>query len=70
VFCISSDINLRVRYITLFKTISAQAYEAYQLIKQGLCNIDFPAGTILPGGRILHELSKTQFYEDLGFDYT
>jgi hypothetical protein len=69
-FCMSSNIELRVRYITLFKSVSRQAYEAYKLIKQGICNVMFPPGTMLPGGRILQELSKMQFYEDLGVCYT
>ncbi|MDR2337028.1 MAG: hypothetical protein LBE20_00040, partial [Deltaproteobacteria bacterium] len=68
--CMSSNIDLRSRYITLFKTVSRIAYEAYQLIKLGICNISLPPGTILPGGRILQELSKNQFYEKLGVGYT
>jgi REP element-mobilizing transposase RayT len=69
-FCMSSNIDLRVKYIAMFKSVSKLAHEAYQLIKNGVCNISLPAGTILPGGRILQELSKTQFYEMLEVGYT
>ena len=69
-FCMSSNIELRVRYIDFFKQFSALAYKAYQRIKQGACDVIFPPGAILPGGRILQELSKTQFYEAMGVCYT
>ena len=68
--CMSSNIELRKKYIALFKSVSKQAYEAYQLIKQGICKVVFPPGTIMPGGKILQELSKLQFYEQLGVCYT
>ncbi len=70
IFCMSSDVELRKRYISLFRTVSGLAYGAYKLIKQGICNIAFPPGTIMPGGRVIQELSKTQFYENLGVCYT
>jgi len=66
----SSNIALRVQYIKLFKHVSKLAYEAYKLIKQGICNIVFPPGTIMPGGKITQELSKIQFYNELGVCYT
>ena len=69
-FCMSSDISLRVRFIAFFKHSSKLAYEAYQLVKQGVCSVIFPPGTIMPGGKILQELSKTQFYEFMGVAYT
>ena len=69
-FCMSSNIELRIKYIALFRTVSKLAYDAYQAIKQGICNVVFPPGTIMPGGRILQELSKMQFYEQLGVCYT
>ena len=70
VFCMSSNIELRKKYIELFKHVAELAYNAYKLLKQGVCNIAFPPGTIMPGGRMLQELSKTQFYKDLGVCYT
>ena len=68
--CMSSNIELRKRYIGMFKHVSQLAYDAYRSIKQGVCNIIFPAGTLMPSGKMLQELSKIQFYEDLGVCYT
>ena len=68
--CLSSNIDLRKRYIKLFKQVSQLAYDAYKLIKQGVCNVIFPPGTMMPSGKMLLKLSKAQFCENLGFCYT
>ena len=68
--CLSSNIELRKKYIKMFKQVSQLAYDAYKAIKQGVCDIIFPPGTIIPGGKMLQKLSKAQFYENLGCCYT
>ena len=68
-FSMSSNIDLRTRYIAFFKAASKHAYDAYQAIKQGAYNILFPPGMIMPGGKLLQELSKNQLYDNLGVCY-
>jgi hypothetical protein len=59
--CICSDINLRIRFIKYFTTISEQAKEAYKRIKYGICDVLFPPGMFMPGGKLLKQLPKKVF---------
>ena len=47
-WCISSDVSLRVRYIEFIKDLCESAKEAYKLIKNGVREIEFPLGLFPP----------------------
>ncbi|MDR2337401.1 MAG: transposase [Deltaproteobacteria bacterium] len=59
--CISSNIELRKTYITYFRSLTQIAKQAYKTIKNGLCNILFPAGMFMPGGEFLEHIPPNLF---------
>jgi REP element-mobilizing transposase RayT len=59
--CISSNIELRKTYITYFKSLTQLAQKAYKEIKNGICNILFPAGMFMPGGEFLEAMPPNLF---------
>jgi len=56
--CLCSDIVYRANYISFFKKLSKKAVEAYKLIKQGVCEVIFPPGMFLAGGRLLVPIDR------------
>jgi hypothetical protein len=59
--CISSNIELRKKYIAHFKSLTQLAKQAYKTIKNGICDILFPAGMFMPGGKFLEPVQPDLF---------